>query len=84
MLLPRRVELLDVVTVQRAHNADPREHRRTAELDHQYQGFNRRLPFRQRGFFCRQRRDVVGRVAKDDELFAVRQRDRLVELAAPA
>jgi hypothetical protein len=59
-----------VVAVQCSHNADTREHRRTAELDHQYQRLDSGLPFWQGGFFRRQRCDVVGRVAKDDELSA--------------
>jgi hypothetical protein len=32
MIFLRRVKLADVVTVQCAHDADPREHRRTTEI----------------------------------------------------
>jgi hypothetical protein len=68
----------------RTHHADPGHHRRAAELDHQHQRLDGSLPFWQSGFFRRQRSDVVGRVAKDDKLFSVRQRDRLVEFSAPS
>ena|SRR5882724_4751789 len=43
----------------------------------------RSLPLGPRGYFRRKRCDVVSRVAKKDELSAVRQRDRLVEFEGP-
>jgi hypothetical protein len=70
-----------VAVVQGAHHANPRKHRRPADLDHQYQGLDCGLPFGQGYIFRRQRSDVVGRVAKNDELPAVWQRDRLLEFS---
>ena len=60
------------MTVQRLHDPDPRQHRITTAAA-QHQDLDRRLPFRQVGLFLRQAGDVVGGVAKRDELLAVRQ-----------
>jgi hypothetical protein len=46
MGLPIRVELANVVAVQRPHDADPRHHRRTTvAFGDQDQDFNGSLPF---------------------------------------
>jgi hypothetical protein len=47
MLFPRLLKLADVVAVQGSHDADAREHRRAAKLNHQHQSLDRGLPFGQ-------------------------------------
>jgi hypothetical protein len=42
-----------MMAVERSTNADPSEHRRAAELDHQYQRLDCCLPFGEGGFFLR-------------------------------
>jgi hypothetical protein len=73
-----------VTAVQCPHDADASEHRGAAKLDHQYQRLDGGLPFWQGGLVRRQRCGIVGRVAKNDELSAAGQRDRLLEFSAPA
>jgi len=41
-----RVELANVAAVQCMHDANPGEHRRSAEISHQYQRLDCGLPFR--------------------------------------
>jgi hypothetical protein len=72
------------VTIQGQHDADTREHRRTAVRRHQDQRLNRRLPFRQRRLLLRKARYVDRRVAQRDELAAAGQRYRFVERSLPA
>ena len=69
--------------VQRPHDCDPREHRRTASR-HQQQRLHCDLPIRQVGFLSRQAGDVLGGVTKRNELLAVGQRYRIFEFALPA
>ena len=70
------------VTVQRPHDADPRQHR-IATTATQHQDLDRRLPFRQVEFLLRQLGDVVGCVFKGDEHPAARQRDRIFKWGGP-
>ena len=62
MIFPIRIEMANVMAVQRPHDADARKHRRATERRHQDQGFHRRLPFRGRVLGLRQLRDVVAGV----------------------
>ena len=77
-----RIEYPLDTTVQRPHDPDPRQHG-IATAATQHQNLDRRLPFRQVGFFFRQLGDVVGRVLQREQLPAVGQRDRLVERGGP-
>jgi hypothetical protein len=84
MLFPRLRKLADAAAVQCPHDAEANEHRGAAELDHQYQRLNGGLLFWQGGLVRRERCDIVVRVAKNDELSAAGQRNRLLEFPAPA
>ena len=64
MLLLRRIELANMVTVQGAHHADPGKHRGAAEIGDQHQRFDRGLPFGQGGLLIGKRSDVIGGVAR--------------------
>jgi hypothetical protein len=46
MIFPVGIELPNVVTIQRPHDSDPGEHRRTAKFCDQEQRFHRGLPWR--------------------------------------
>jgi hypothetical protein len=65
------------VSVQRSHNADPREHRRAARCRDQDQRFHGCLPFRGLMLGLRRFRDVLAGIFERDKLAATRQ--RLVE-----
>ena len=73
MMLLRGIKLPNLAAVQCLHDADPREHRRAAEVGHQHQSFDGGLPFRRGGFLLWKRSDVARRVAKNDQLSPVRQ-----------
>jgi hypothetical protein len=82
-LFPLRIELANVVAVQRAHDADPREHHRAAEVGDQDQRLDGGLPFRQSRFLLWQIGYVGRRVLQRQQLPAIRQRDRIIEAGAP-
>ena len=65
MLLLRRIELANMVTVQGAHHADPGKHRGAAEIGDQHQRLDRGLPFGQGGLLIGKRSDVIGGVAQE-------------------
>jgi hypothetical protein len=64
MGLPIRIELANLVVVQRSHDADPRQHRRAAFRRDQDQGLHRRLPLRHLVLCFGQLRDVERGVAQ--------------------
>jgi hypothetical protein len=70
-----------VVAVQGPHDADAGKHRRAAQLDHQYQRLNRRLPFWRVILGFRKLGDEGRGITQGDKLAAVRQHDRFVKLA---
>jgi hypothetical protein len=53
MLLSRRIELPNMVTVQCSHDANPRENGRPAEIGDQHQRLDRCLPFGRGGLLIR-------------------------------
>ena len=67
-VFPIGIELANVVAVQRAHDADPGEHRGAAEVGDQDQRLDGGLPFRKGGLAVRQAGDEGRRVAQGDEL----------------
>jgi hypothetical protein len=75
MIFPVRIELANVVAVQRLHEADARKHGRSAvafgDQDHD---FNGSLPIIDLLFGLRQFLDVSGSVLQRDELATARQR----------
>ena len=80
MVFPIRIKHVFNVAVQRPHDADAREHRRSARRRDQDQRLHGGLPL------CgglvlglRQLGDVVAGVPQRDELTAVGQRDRIIE-----
>ena len=78
------VELANVPAVQRSHDADPREHRRAAEISNQDQRLDRGLPFRELRFLLRQARHVGCRVTQRNERSRVGEQYRVLEFALPA
>jgi hypothetical protein len=58
MLLAIRIEFANLVTVQRLHDPDPRQHRRAAALGDQQQRLGCGLPFRRFVLGLRKLRDV--------------------------
>jgi hypothetical protein len=84
MLFARRFEHALDVTVQGAHHANPRKHRRPAGRRDHDQGFHRRLPFRRFVLGFGQRRDVGPGIPERDELAATGQRDRIIECPFPS
>lgn len=71
------------VTVQRAHDADPRQHCRAAALSHKDQRLHRGLPLRRIVLRLRQFHDVVGRVAQGDEAAAIWKRYWILKRGGP-
>jgi hypothetical protein len=80
MLFAGLRKLANLAAVQCQHDADPRQHRGAAALDDKQQRFRRGLPFRKLAVLGRETYHVGRGIAKEDELFAARQRDRFVEL----
>jgi hypothetical protein len=72
------------VAVQRPHDPDPREHRRTARRRDQYQRLHSRLPFLDPVLGFRKLRDVVASVLKADKLATARQRYWIIKRSFPA
>ena len=79
MGLPIRIELANLVAVQRLHDADPRQHRRAAFRRDQDQGLHRRLPLRHLVLGLGKLRDVFAGILERDELAPAGQRDRTIE-----
>jgi hypothetical protein len=71
------------MTVQCAHHADVRKHRWPVTFCHNYERFHRGLPFEGFILCLRQCGDVQRGIAKRDQLFALRQRNRIVKLLIP-
>lgn len=71
-------------TVQRFHDADPREHCRTAQVGNEYECLDRGLPLRQIGFVLREPGNIGRRLAQGAELLAFGQGDRILKLSRPA
>ena len=80
MLFAGLRKLANLAAVQCQHDADPRQHRGAGALDDKQQRFRRGLPFRKLVVLGRETYHVGRGIAKEDELFAARQRDRFVEL----
>jgi hypothetical protein len=74
MGLPIRIELANLVAVQRLHDADPRQHCRPARLRDQEQRLHRRLPLRRLVLGLRKLRDVFAGILERDELAAAGKR----------
>jgi predicted Zn finger-like uncharacterized protein len=84
-VLSRRIKHPLDVTVQRLHDADPREHRWAAvAFGDQDQSLNGCLPFLNLLFCLRQFLDVSGSVLQRDELATLGQGDRFLEWPVPA
>jgi len=66
MGLAVRIELANVMAVDRLHHPDPREHRRPVALGNQQQRLHRGQPFFGVVFGLRQLGDVDGGVAERD------------------
>jgi hypothetical protein len=71
------------MSIERPHHLDPREHGRPIMLGNQQQRFHRGLPFVGVVFALGQAGDVACRVAEGDQLFAVRQYDRIEKSLIP-
>ena len=78
-IFARWVERLLNVSVQRPHDADPREHRRAARRRDQDQRFHRRLPFGGLMLRLRQLCDEVAGIFQGNEMAAARERDWIVK-----
>src|SRR6266446_9860779 len=83
-ILARGINLPNVVAVQCSHDANAREHRRSARRRHQDQGFHRRLPLRGLMFGLRKSRDVFAGILERDELTTARQRYWIIKPSLPA
>jgi len=81
VVFPVRTELANLVSVQRQHEPDPRQHGRPAALNGQHQLRDRGLPLGRRGFLLGQVGDVGGGVVQRDERATVRQFGRIVKFA---
>ncbi len=79
MVFPIRIKHVFNVAVQRPHDADAREHRRSARRRDQDQGLHCCLPFPGLVFDLRKLRDVVAGIFKGDKLATARRRYRLVK-----
>jgi hypothetical protein len=84
VVFPFGIKLANVAAVQCLHDADPSEHRGAVLLHHQYQRFDRGLPFRLRGLLFWKRGDEGRRIAQSYQRPAVGQGNRFVEMALPA
>ena len=73
VVFPFGIKLANVAAVQCLHDADPSEHRGAVLLHHQYQRFDRGLPFRLRGFLFWKRGDEGRRIAQSYQRPAVGQ-----------
>jgi hypothetical protein len=82
MRLPVEIELANVVTVERLHHADPREHRRPAFRRDQDQRLHRRLPLRRLVLGLPQLRDVRPGILERDDRAAVGS-DRRMSASSP-
>jgi hypothetical protein len=71
------------VPVQRPHDADPREHRRSILLDHHHQRRDGGLPLRRIVLRLGKPGDVMGCVAQRDQRSPLRQRDGFGKLTGP-
>jgi hypothetical protein len=70
--------LPNIATVQRSHDTDAREHRRSVKFRDQQQRFHRGLPFVGIVFRFRQFGDVLGGIAqRAQRLLSARQYDRI-------
>jgi hypothetical protein len=79
MVFAIRVKLANVAAVQRPHDPNAREHRRSARRRDHDQGFHCRLPLRSLVLGLRKLRDVIAGILERDKLTAARQRNRIIK-----